>query len=265
MNDLRFRGVGRVILILGVFYAAPLQAGEVAFLYALDADLAALRGDALTDVREVHGTVVQSFQVGGHRVSAARMGVGNIETALNAARVIGFRKPDLLVAAGPSGALINEVEVGSIHLVVRVVGYQRGKYSESGWALAPESEAGCQMADLEIIQHLPKAELAAGDAFVASQAAREHIHKITGAALVDMNSYGLSLVCRRTNTPLVILKITSDLAHRGAEEQFKSFIASYDGKLGRLVRDFIKQIPISQESPEAHENIQRLLAPDTKE
>lgn len=244
------------VSILSGFQAC---AGDVIFFYALDADLSKLRGDAVADTRESNGTVIQSFRVGAHRVVAARMGVGNIETALNAIQTLNFRPPDLVISEGPAGGLHEGVRPGSVFRIGRVVGYQRGTFGENGWSLAPEAGVDLMIQEAGLADDLPVCGLAAGDAFVASAAARDQIRSLTGADLVDMNSYGLMLACRRTRSPVVILKIVSDGAGEKAGEEFRSFIESYGGMLGEKARGVILGMPASPESPDAHENIRRLL------
>lgn len=256
----KVRRLGFLICGMAILLASPRAiTADVAFLYALDPDLEALRGDAVADVREVNGSVIHSFLLGGHRVTATRMGVGNIETALNTLQLLAFRRPDFVLAVGPAGALHNEATIGSVRRVNQCVGYQRGTFSETGWVLAPESKIICDDMSEIISEDIPVSDLAAGDAFIANDSTREQIHRLSGCDLVDMNSYGLLLACRKLRIPVVVLKVVSDGAGHQASEEFRKFVADYDGKLGILARDSILRMKTPKDSPDAHENIRRLL------
>jgi nucleoside phosphorylase len=74
-----------------------------------------------------------------------------------------------------------------------------------------------------------------------------------------MNSYGAALACEKSKVPLLVLKIRSDAADEAASEDFKRFIAQYQGDLGREVRAWIQSLPLSPDSPQAYDEIQRLL------
>jgi nucleoside phosphorylase len=89
--------------------------------------------------------------------------------------------------------------------------------------------------------------------------ARRLFHQATGADLIDMNSYGAALACEKSKVPLLVLKIRSDAADEAASEDFKKFIAEYQGDLGREVRAWIQSLPLSPDSPQAYDEIQRLL------
>jgi adenosylhomocysteine/aminodeoxyfutalosine nucleosidase len=106
---------------------------------------------------------------------------------------------------------------------------------------------------------LPTALLASGDAFVANNAEREKIRVSTNAEVVDMNSFGLMMVCQQTRTPTLIWKIVSDRANADAGEDFKEFIKNYDGEGGRMVREYVLEMPTSPLSPETYEHIRELM------
>ncbi len=59
--------------------------------------------------------------------------------------------------------------------------------------------------------------------------------------------------------PLVIFKIVSDGVGDEAGQQFRDFVSTYDGALGRAVRSSIENLPVSKDSPAAYDNIRELL------
>lgn len=246
---------------------SPLHAETVAVLYALEADMRELRGGRPSSASTINGTPVQMLSIGGKRVIAAQMGAGAVETAVNATNVFSKFPVDLAISIGPAGSIGDSAEKGSITLVSRVVGYQRGTWEREGWGLASAAERS--IAPFDEIHRWPvplaDAAIASGEAFVARNDIREQIHRETGAEIVDMNSFGLAVAAERAKVPLVIVKIVSDAANTSAAEDFKKFVADYDGRLGRETAQFIEALPIPPESPDAYDEIRSLLKEERDE
>ncbi len=270
MRFLKYQTTKRLIrhLILSGFIASQFfftissnHAADIAVLYALEEDLKTLRGDSPFSTSTINGTKIQTFRVAKHRVFATQMGVGNAETAINASNLLARNRCDLVVAVGPAGSLGDTMAMGEMIQIERVVGYQRGTWTRTGWELSPSATTlfPTDSIDLNIPEVGKKNGLASGDAFIASLAARERIATESGCGLVDMNSYGLLQACEKAGVPLAIFKVVSDQAGDEAGDQFRDFVSSYDGRLGRAVRRAIEKMPISNDSPAAYESIRELL------
>ena len=236
-------------------------ADDIAVFYAVDADLRAIKADAGASAFSIGGTKCQRVMIGQHRVVLAQMGVGSVETAITVASVLAKIPTDLAISIGPAGALGSNVEIGKPVIVRNVTGFQRGSWNGPSWGLAPEAQTEVPPAVLDFWQKKVgnAVSLASGEAFVASTSSRDRIRVDSSCEIIDMNSFGFARACLRSNVPFVILRIISDRADDQAGTDFKSFVASYDGSLGRMVRDAIVDLPTSQDSPAAHENIRNLL------
>ncbi len=247
--------------VITFFIFPPLYAEDVAVLYALESDLKALREASDFAVSTINGTNIQMFRIGNHRVFATQMGVGNVETAINVLNLLARNRCDLVIGLGPAGSLIDVVRPGSVFQIDKIVGYQRGSWKRTGWELSAASTYRLPHASLslEMKDQIQKAQLASGDAFIASSSARERVARESGCVLVDMNSFGLVQACEKAGVPLVIFKVVSDGAGDEAGTQFRDFIANYDGILGGAVRRAIENLPVSEDSPAAYENIRELL------
>jgi len=260
----RFVGV-LIVLLVGLLPCPAARASTIAFLYALDADLATVKDGAPSRSYECGGTSVQEFQVGKHKVRAAKMGAGNIDTAISTANLLGRFPADLLVSVGPSGALVDGLPTGAWFRVKKVVGYQRGSLGNAGWVVSPTA-----MIELAVpgvvaetkatrFSEFEERVLASGDAFVANDAERARVREIAGADAVDMNSFGLVVAAEQTKTPVVIWKVVSDGANVEAGEDFKKFIRSYKGEGGQMVRALLLALSTSPASPESYEHIRDAL------
>ena len=256
-----------LISIILVILWSPLKGENVAFFYALDQDLAALKGVDSPTSRSlsIGGTSVQGFQIGTQQVWAVKMGVGNIETAMNALNLLSRFPCEIAICIGPAGSLNESLHPGAWFRAIEVIGYQRGSFGENGWTLSPGARKKLSFpSHLEsaISQHfseLTVGSVASGDAFISYDAERQRISDISSAQVVDMNSFGLSLACEQTRTPLLLLKLVSDRANHSAGADFKEFTKSYDGVGGRLAKEFILSLPPSPSAPESYNNIRNLL------
>ncbi|MFZ4776005.1 MAG: hypothetical protein ACOYM3_11605 [Terrimicrobiaceae bacterium] len=251
-------------LALGI---QPSVAETIGFLYALDSDLKALKGPEFSEAASMKAaeTSIQGIQIGPHKVWAAKMGVGNIETAMNTTRLLAKFPCDLIISTGPAGALSDDLQPGAWVRVSEVVGYQRGTFTDKGWILASTSilkmeiPSHIEVAFPAVLKALPHGKLASGDAFIAQDAERRRVQEISSAQVVDMNSFGLALACQQAKTSLLILKVVSDRADKNAGDDFKAFAKSYEGTGGQLARTLILQLPPSPSSPDTYENIRSLL------
>lgn len=245
--------------------SASLHADEIALLYALEADWQAVKGDTTASSHNVGGTVVHTVTIGPHTVRAVQMGAGNVETAINASRLLTKFPCDRAISIGPAGFIGKGQDHHRIFLVNEVTGYQRGTWSPQGWSQASSANITLDLPSLgeearnALWNAYPREKLAAGDVFVANSRERERIHLETQANLIDMNSFGAASVCQKAHVPLLILKICSDSADDKAAEAFKAFVSAYDGELGHMVRKWISGLPISKDSPKAYGEIQRAL------
>ncbi len=247
---------------LAVIWAALAQGGTIAVFYALDEDGRGLRGQETAFSRAAAGVEWQSFRLGCHRVVAAKMGAGCVETAVTAATVLAREACDVVVSIGPAGGLDNGLQVGEVVRVREVVGYQRGTWQESGWAMAREARWSAGMLPevfLPAVCGMREVGLASGEGFVACERQRERLRQETGCEAVDMNSFGLVQACKRAGARLVILRVISDQAGDAAAGEFGAFAGRYDGRLGRRVREWVEQMPILPEEPEGYEVIRGIL------
>jgi nucleoside phosphorylase len=274
-NFLRFKNIRRMVMrfciasaFLNIVASGRIAyADSVAFLYALESDLDALKDSASSGARSIRsgGTNIQEFHVGPHKVRAAKMGANNIETAINTANLLARFPADIAISVGPCGALDSSLKLGTWHQVSKVTAYQRGTAGPTGWVAG--KDATLEVASIGEPRgatqtggsSLPLVALASGDTFVANTAERERIQTSTGALAVDMNSVGLVSACRMMRTPLVIWKVVSDRADSSAGDDFKTFIRTYDGKGGRMVGELLLAMPASPLAPESYDHIRELI------
>jgi len=244
-------------------FQSSVSAERVAFFYALEQDLTAfeqLAGPPLTSKKNGESNV-HTYLVGKHRVYASKMGSGSVQTAVSTQALLSVNRCDLVISCGPAGGLGEGLEIGNWVVANRMVAYQKGIFDSTGFSLTSSSEV--DLADPNLIdllpQKLPKADIASGEIFIASDSYRRELNSLSGCSLVEMNLFGLAMTMRHHDLSGIHFRIISDFANANASADFRSFTDSYDGKGGILVHQFISNLPSSGLSPIEYPNLRRLL------
>ncbi len=139
-------------------------------------------------------------------------GLGKINAASQATRIILERKPSLIVNFGTAGALSDEIEHGLVECTGFIqhdmdcspLGFEKRvtPFEEDGGMIGT-SELVCGSGDSFLLE--------AGDLLDA------------GVHIVDMESYAIAKVCRRFNIPFRCFKYISDKADENAGNDWNSF------------------------------------------
>jgi adenosylhomocysteine nucleosidase len=243
------------------------QADNVAFFYALDTDLQALK----LSTREIGQPLavgsrrIHRLSLGPHTIYSVKMGSGSVETAASAQALLSRFYCDWAFSLGPAGALSDDLETGRWYRVNRVVAWQRGTTRVTGMSLSEFSTWETDWipfpADVPspLFQSNAAVSVASGEMFVASTSERERIRATTEADAVDMNSFGLALVCADHGVPLFAWKIISDRADENAPGDFRTFVAGYKGEGGKALAEIIAALPANPRDPASYPAIEKLL------
>ncbi|NBB81281.1 MAG: hypothetical protein GVY36_17885 [Verrucomicrobia bacterium] len=250
-------------LLLLTFSQNQLVAERVAFFYALSQDIAAfekLAGPPITSTK-IGESSIQTYLVGKHRIYAAKMGSGSVQTAVTAQALLTQNRCDLVISCGPAGGLGEALKVGEWVVANKAVAFQKGSVASSGFSLTPQSEIDVAAPDLVALlpEQLPKADIASGELFVASDDYRRELSSLTNCSLVEMNLFGLATAMRHHDLVGIHLRVVSDLADANASRDFRSFAEKYDGRGGSLVYQILENLPSSGLSPVEYPNLRRLL------
>lgn len=264
MNFTKKISVG--MLLFSLVHLCP--ADTVAFFYALEKDFETLKaaGQPGGQPLKVGSRSIASVTIGAHRVYAVKMGSGAVETAASAQALLARLKCDEAFSVGPVGAISDQIKTGAWYRVENVVGYQKGSWTKSGFQLSPGAEwkltnaiAATNLPGL--FQSTENIRVASGEIFVASDNYRAQLRETTKAGAVDMNLFGLLTVCTDHKLPVYCWRIASDHADDHASEDFRKFVASYDGAGGKAVAEIIKNLPANPNSPDSYPNLKKLLSP----
>ena len=241
------------------------RADTIAFFYALDADLQGLKTAAreLGQSASVGTRSIQRLRLGSHTIHAVKMGSGAVETAASAQALLARNRCDWAFSLGPAGALAETVETGKWYKVSRVVAWQHGSSSsvspsdfpswDTVWPKLPATNVPPPLGTASNLT------VASGEQFISTTGDRDRLQALTQADAVDMNSYGLSLVCSDHGVPLFSWKVVSDHADENASETFRNFIATYSGEGGKALAEVILALPANPNDPSSYPAIEKAL------
>lgn len=249
----------------------PVFADSIAFFYALDQDLDALKrvaGGAMSTSR-IGSRTVTRLHLHSHQIDAIKMGSGCVEAALSAQALLARKPYDLAISVGPAGMLSHEARTGEWYRVERVILWQKGSETTAGFQ--PNRDAGFDLGSIhesvlaaEAVRIAATGTIISGDAFIASSSRRNEISAMTGGAMVDMNSGGIAAACADHQTPLIMLRMISDEADESAAETFRMFLERYDGEGGSITAHLIAGLPPNPDAPASYPEIKRLLQDETR-
>lgn len=230
----------------------------IGFFYALDADLQGMKTRAreMGQSAKVGSRSIQRLQLDTHTIYAVKMGSGAVETAASAQALLARSRCDWAFSIGPAGALSEAITTGGWHRVSRVMAWQRGQADltwNTDWTRFPVANLPAPL------QTTSTLSVASGEQFISMTGERDGLQAATQADAVDMNSFGLALVCADHGVPLFAWKIISDRADENASETFRNFIAAYSGEGGRALAEIIQALPANPNDPASYPTIQQLL------
>lgn len=254
------------LYLLCLFAQVSVQADSIAFFYALDKDFQTLKAEGQAgQAIKVGSRNIVVLQIASHRVYAVKMGSGAVETAASVQALLARVKCDRAFSVGPVGAISDKIKTGAWYHVSEAFSYQKGSWTKAGFQSSPNTTT--KPADITTLTNLPALftnvqtlKIASGEIFVASDSYRTQLHETTGADAVDMNLFGLLTVCADHQVPVHCWRIVSDRADDNASEDFKKFVATYDGAGGKAVAEVIASLPANPNSPESYPHLEKILS-----
>ncbi|MBU1909744.1 MAG: hypothetical protein KJ726_06840, partial [Verrucomicrobia bacterium] len=188
-----------------------------------------------------------------------------VETAASAQALLSRFRCDWAFSLGPAGALSENLETGRWYRVDRVIAWQRGTATSTGMSMSESSTWKTDWGHFPAVTLPPlfrsnsTIAVASGELFVASTSERDRLRATTDADAVDMNSFGLALVCADHGVPLFAWKIISDCADESASEVFRAFVSTYKGEGGKALAEIIVALPAHPHDPASYPAIEKLL------
>ena len=168
----------------------------------------------------------------GREALVVRCGVGKVQSALVAQRVIDAYRPEALILTGVAGALAPDLRPGDAviardtvqhDLDVTALGFARGEVPFSGERFFPCAPELVDAAATAVVPHgLRIGRILTGDRFVtgADRACHAYLREELHGDAVEMEGAAVGQVCARNAVPYVVIRTISDRADGAAPVDF---------------------------------------------
>ena len=192
-------------------------------------------------------------KIGGNSIILSRCGIGKVNAAVGAYRIIRDLHPDCIISTGCAGGAAGHVEVMDA-VVSKEVTYHDvwcGDGNEYGQVQGlPARFAGDPVLyghalSLKTVTKIHGGLICSGDRFVSDpDEATEILRKFPDALAVDMESAAIAQVCCLEGVPFLSFRVISDTP--GAEnryQQYSDFWSQVGSHSTEVIREFITTLP----------------------
>ncbi|MDE6854938.1 MAG: 5'-methylthioadenosine/adenosylhomocysteine nucleosidase [Muribaculaceae bacterium] len=207
---------------------------KIGILAAMDKEVALLL-PLLEDKRDVEldGRKAYVGRIGANEVCVMKCGIGKVNSALNAYRMIGWFHPELVINSGVAGGADASMAVGSL-LIATEAAYHDvwcGPGTEWGQIDGMPRRFSMDKALVETCRALPGLEdaryglICSGDRFISKVDEVDFIKsEFPDALACDMESASIAHACLDKGVPFAVVRVVSDTPGQADNiSQYKDF------------------------------------------
>ena len=204
------------------------------------------------------GTIYHEGKIGSAEIVLAKSGVGKVNAALCAQRMILQFGADFIINSGIAGAMGAGLGVFDVVLSSDAL-YHDMDASAFGYKPTeiPQMECSDFPADNDMIEKIKRVfplipesaghklavgRIASGDQFVADKNQKERIKEICAPLCVEMEGAAVAHACFLNKTPFVIMRTLSDMADDTAESTYNFNEEIAANLSGAILLELLKQI-----------------------
>lgn len=224
---------------------------RIGILAAMDKEVALLR-PLMGGVEEIEfdGRKAYIGKVGHHDICLMKCGIGKVNSALNAFRMIEHFHPDLVINSGVAGGADASMKVGALLIATEAAYHDVWCGPGTEWGQIDGCPARFAM-DKDVIEkcnHFPGAEdfrfglIATGDRFISTVEDLNHIKYVYPDALAcDMESTSIAQTCHDCNVPFAVLRVVSDTPGQADNiSQYKNFFSEAPEKTFSVIKSLLE-------------------------
>lgn len=190
-------------------------------------------------------------KIGDTEVVGVQGGIGKVNAALCAQKMIDIYHPQAIINVGVAGALDHSLRVGDIVISKDAVQHD---FDTTVFGDAPGQISGFDVvafpADQEMIRKAEEAaaklnyhaivgRVASGDQFIESKEKKEYIVSQFGASCTEMEGAAMAQTAYVNGIPFVILRAISDGADEGAIMSYTEFVVLAAEKSTALLKEML--------------------------
>lgn len=215
---------------------------KIGVIAAMDKELVRLQA-LMPDACEIAPGICRGT-IGANTVVMCGSGIGKVNAALAAQRLIGACAPDCVVSTGVAGGLNPELESKDVVASTEVVYHDVWCGEPNEWGQVQGLPArykadGAILAKLDIRKGL----FTSGDQFITEEAReREILARFPDALTVDMESAAIAQTCHLNGVPFVCIRVVSDVCGKDRESQYAGFWSKVADNSFEAIKRIIEQI-----------------------
>lgn len=226
---------------------------KIGILAAMDKEVSLLL-PLLKDIKEVELDGRKAFigRMGANEVCVMKCGIGKVNSALNAFRLIDGFRPDLVINSGVAGGADASMAVGSL-LIATEAAYHDvwcGPGTEWGQMDGMPRRLAMDSAVLEVCRSLRGLEdaryglICSGDRFISKSEEVDFIKNVYPDALAcDMESASIAQACRDKGVPFAVVRVVSDTPGQADNiSQYKDFWTTAPEKTFQAVKAIVETL-----------------------
>lgn len=223
---------------------------KIGILAAMDKEMALLM-PLLEEMKEVEldGRKAYEGNVGGNAVCMMKCGIGKVNSALNAYRLIEGFKPDLVINSGVAGGADASMSVGSLLIATEAAyhdvwcgpGTEWGQIDGMPRRFAMDGEVVRICRELPALEEARYGLICSGDRFISKVEEVDFIKsEFPDALACDMESASIAHACRDKAVPFAVVRVVSDTPGQADNiSQYKDFWTTAPEKTFQAVRSII--------------------------
>lgn len=215
---------------------------KIGVIAAMDKELARLQA-LMSDACEVVPGIMQGT-IGKNTVVMCGSGIGKVNAALAAQRLILSCRPDCIISTGVAGGLDSALEPRQVVASTEVVYHDVWCGAPNMWGQVQGLPARYQAsADILSRLRIRKGLFTSGDQFITEEPLeREILAKFPEALTVDMESGAIAQTCHLDGVPFVCIRVISDVCGKDRESQYENFWAEVSDNSFEAVRQIISEL-----------------------
>jgi 5'-methylthioadenosine/S-adenosylhomocysteine nucleosidase len=195
-------------------------------------------------------SIVEGLLFGKHCV-AAISGVGKVASAFTSQYLIALYQPIFVIFTGVAGALNPVYQIGDIVIARdsvqhdmdgRGLGFPRGEVPYSGLRFFTSDITLLAIAEKTVCAHCVHiGRVLTGDQFITNKEQttyRYMLDELQGDA-VDMEGASVAYICKKYETPFILVRTISDKANNDAPENFEAFLPEVVGNSLAVIQQIL--------------------------
>lgn len=225
---------------------------KIGILAAMDKEVALLL-PLLKDMKEVDIDSRKAYigKMGHHEVCVMKCGIGKVNSALNAYRLIEFFHPDLVINSGVAGGADPSMKVGSILIATEAAYHDVWCGPGTNWGRMDGMPERFKM-DANVVDSCRKSAspdvrfglICSGDRFISKVEEVDFIKSVYPDALAcDMESTSIAQTCSDCGVPFAVVRVVSDTPGQADNiSQYQNFWTEAPEKTFNSVKSIIENL-----------------------